>query len=105
MSLRAQNASGWFTKSIHSTTYFSPNAAVLACVAKQPDKPFWLTTYTEFACVMVNRLEQTIYAVRDHVGLEPLFYYVHQNQFMFGSNLPDLIRALKFTPPLNENYV
>lgn len=99
------NASGWPHKTIGHITYFSPNAATLECVIKNPGHEFWHTTYTEFACVMVDNAEKTIQAMRDHVGLEPLFYHHTDKHFIFGSNLPDIIQALGFKPELNQKQL
>jgi asparagine synthase (glutamine-hydrolysing) len=99
------NASGWPHKTIGNITYFSPNTRILENIIKNTGHAFWHTTYTEFACIMFNKSDQTIQAVRDHVGLEPLFYYFENKQFIFGSNLPDMIQALGFKPELNQNQL
>jgi asparagine synthase (glutamine-hydrolysing) len=52
---------------------------------------------------MVDEHQHTVQLVRDHLGLEPFFYCLHQDQLVFGSNLPDVIRALGFTPSVNQN--
>jgi len=105
MSLRSVNASGWPQHTIGDITYFSPNTRILKGILKNPEHAFWHTTYTEFACVMVNNATQTVRAVRDHVGLEPLFYYHTDTHFIFGSNLPDMIHALGFKPELNQDQL
>ncbi len=99
------NASSWPSITIGLRQFFSPDAKLLAKIAQQPDAEFWYTTYTEFACVIIDNNDATINVVRDHFGLEPLFYHLNNGNFIFGSNIPDIIHKLAVIPELNSSQI
>ena len=89
------NASNWLAFNANDKTYYSPNAEVIEQVKKNPNDQFWLSLYTEFACVIVDNLSGEIQLIRDHFGCEPLFYYLTCKQLYFASSLAELIPVLK----------
>jgi asparagine synthase (glutamine-hydrolysing) len=51
-----------------------------------------------FAFCIYNRVTKNIFIARDHAGIKPLFYGVHNNSFVFGSELkifPDFMKKEK----------
>ncbi len=61
------NASQWSSIRSGSKIIYCPNPALLELTHNQVDfQPFWLHTFTAFACIMHDVVEQKIIAVRDH---------------------------------------
>ena len=58
-----------------------------------------------FAFIKWNDTEKKLTAYRDHFGLEPFYYYFQNNHFIFGSNLPDIIKQLPSHPDLNTQKI
>ena len=85
------NASAW--DSNHNQTFFTTN----------PDSPLDAIScknfYEPFAWVKYD--DQQITAARDHFGLEPFYYFFNDKEFIFGSNIPDIIKYLASPPALN----
>lgn len=100
-----KNASKWDSLSIGEKVFLSPNRHVLDLIIKSPDSEFWLNTYTEFALTIIDKQHSKITCVRDHFGLEPFFYYFQDNNFIFGSNLPDIISHIPQKLYINKNNV
>lgn len=105
MIITPKNASSWPSISLGDRICFSPNASILTTIPEHPTQAFWSQTDNEFACVIVNQQQQTIELVRDHFGLEPLFYCIYHEQFIFGGSIADIIKTLGFTPKINEAQV
>lgn len=99
------NASNWSSLTVGSKQFFSPDSKILQLNSANLQAEFWHSTYTEFALVIIDSESQTIVCIRDHFGLEPLFYTRLANKFIFGSNLPDIISALGYTPELNQAQI
>lgn len=80
------------------TTYFSGN---------YPGKFYyeWIDKQNNFALVSYDSKNDSIIACRDHFGQEPLYYYYKDNNFIFSSNLPDLIRVLDYHPTFNLDRI
>lgn len=89
------NVSNWQSFRIGEKTYYSPNIELIAQLRENPQTEFWLTTYTEFSCVIIDNISETIQLVRDHFGCEPFFYFIDQQDLYFASSLAELISALK----------
>ena len=66
---------------------------------------FWCNNPGAFANVSINHKTRKITMIRDQFGVEPLYYYHDKKTFIFGSSLPDIIKSLGRTPPLNMNTV
>lgn len=58
-----------------------------------------------FSFVIYDREQHRITAVRDRVGVKPLFYYLHEGLFMFASELKSFHQHPKFDKTLNKNAV
>ncbi len=58
-----------------------------------------------FAFVIYDKKHQKITAVRDRVGVKPLFYYLHDDLFMFSSELKSFHQHPKFNKTINKNAV
>lgn len=52
-----------------------------------------------FAFAIYDTKSQTIFAARDHLGQKPFYYYHHDGEFAFASEIKSL---LAFKPDLNE---
>src|SRR5215211_7906698 len=46
----------------------------------------------QFAFVIYDRKQKTLFLARDHFGIIPLFYTVADGQFIFGSEIKALVR-------------
>ncbi len=99
------NASKWPSLTIKDYQIFSPNPHILEQLRLNPQQEFWHTMYTEFACIIINNLTQTVCCIRDHFGLEPFFYHLSNNKLIFGSNLPDIIEVIGYTPKINKSQI
>ncbi|MDQ5920226.1 MAG: hypothetical protein QG673_282 [Pseudomonadota bacterium] len=114
------NASDWPSIIVGQQQIFSPNSNILTQLTLNPSTEFWTTTFSEFACVIINIIAfeknftpkkilfesiGDVQAIRDHFGLEPFFYYNDQDKFIFASNLPSIIKCLGYTPPLNYTQI
>jgi len=100
MAIHLINASRWPSLSDESITLYSS--------LKQPTSlqlPKWDTFFSPFAMVLVNHRTQEIFLWRDHFGQEPLYYFSQSHQFIFSSNLPDLLNTLKPRPALLSQVV
>ncbi|HCY38656.1 MAG TPA: hypothetical protein DHV02_02215 [Neisseriales bacterium] len=93
--LHLVNVSNWQSFSIGEKTYYSPNTELIAKLKQNPEFEFWKTTYTEFACIVVDNTSGIILLVRDHFGCEPFFYYLTPRRIYFASSLAELIPALR----------
>lgn len=54
-----------------------------------------------FAFVVYDSISQNIFLVRDRAGVKPLFYYYHNDVFLFGSELKALIKHPRFDKEIN----
>lgn len=45
-----------------------------------------------FAFAIWNKKEQTLFIARDRLGVKPLFYYLDQEQFLFGSEIKTILK-------------
>ena len=90
--MRFINASGW--RQVSKT-----------CFSVKPAPPLTPETcrehYHAFAWLSITDSNNAL-AGRDHFGLEPFYYYVDSQQFIFGSNIPDILKKLNHIPALNQ---
>jgi len=49
----------------------------------------------DFALAIYDRLKQKVFLVRDRMGVKPFYYYINNNELIFGSE----IKALKVAKP------
>lgn len=56
------------------------------------------TVYRPFAWLRFDTLNGEIIGARDHFGLEPFFYCIVDNKFIFGSTIPDILKHLEAKP-------
>jgi asparagine synthase (glutamine-hydrolysing) len=47
----------------------------------------------EFAILIYDRLRETLFAVRDRIGVKPLYYAEHDGAFYFGSEVKAMVAA------------
>lgn len=99
------NASNWSCEMIVGKCCYSPNPEVLLKYRESTTEKFWLSTYIEFAAIIVDPDNHLITLVRDHFGVEPLFYYFDEQQLIFGSSPSDIIGQLGFTPLPNDSVI
>ena len=95
--MKFKNVSNWSSRTFRDTIVYSPNPTIFELLSNQPtlcDKEFWAKLYIPFACVIVSTIQNEIILVRDHVGLEPFYYSIRNNQLFFGSNIPDILEQM-----------
>lgn len=54
-----------------------------------------------FAYVIWDKLKKEVFAARDRIGKKPLYYYWHQGEFAFASEIKSLIAIPKIQPELD----
>ncbi|MDF1759054.1 MAG: asparagine synthase-related protein [Coxiellaceae bacterium] len=69
------------------------------------NRAYWRAREGGFAEVHFNKANQNITLVRDPMGLEPLYYYLHNGHFDFASTLPDLLAKLPTKPNFNHEQL
>ncbi len=61
--------------------------------------------YGDFAFVIFNRETGEVFCGRDPLGVRPLFYSLHDQYFVFGSELRYVLAALPEKPPIRQDYL
>ena len=56
-----------------------------------------------FAFALYDIKKQKLYLVRDRLGIKPLFYYINNNSFSFGSEIKSLKKFFDFKKSINLN--
>lgn len=57
--------------------------------------------YIPFAYVIIDSVEKEIQLVRDHLGIQPLYYYYQNELFIFSESIADIVKQLARVPPIN----
>lgn len=65
----------------------------------------WRTRPGAFAGVWVNQANNTVLLVRDHFGLQPLYYWFEAGKLIFSENIPDILRYLDKLPALHGDQI
>jgi asparagine synthase (glutamine-hydrolysing) len=55
-----------------------------------------------WAFAIFDKKKNKIFAARDRYGIKPLYYYSDQNQFVFASEIPPILKVLNFKAQPNE---
>jgi asparagine synthase (glutamine-hydrolysing) len=55
-----------------------------------------------FVIVIYDKNKNSLYIIRDRVGVKPLFYYLRNNLFMFSSEIKSFHKNLQFHKEINE---
>ena len=58
----------------------------------------------DFALSILDQRKDTLYLIRDRVGVKPLYYYAHEEQLIFASEIKSILAA-GVQPVLNKNEV
>lgn len=58
-----------------------------------------------FAMAIYDKQEQTLFIARDRFGVKPLYYHVGDEQLIFASEIPAILKALPGKPKANENAI
>lgn len=59
----------------------------------------------DFAFAIWNDRQQTLFCARDHFGVRPLYYYLSEHMFAFGSEIKALSCLSEIQLRLNELYI
>ena len=66
----------------------------------------WCVHYQPFACAIISPEKDECILIRDHLGMEPLYYCHHLGkQLIFAQTIPEILQYLPNTPPLLENQI
>ena len=106
--ITAFNASRWYqqTDAMAGIAYYSPFDHSQLIPFQSASKPkTWCHHQGTFAGVWINLQTDEIVMVRDHFGLQPLYYYYQSGQFIFADNIPDILKQLPKTPDLNTDQL
>lgn len=99
------NASMWYYTRADLIHIYCSTEAVLNTVKKTRDKTAWQSMHTGFACLIYNENTHELTLVRDHFGIEPFYYSYHDDLFIFGSTIPDVLKYIHPSPPLNQQQI
>lgn len=58
-----------------------------------------------FAIAIYDTLERKLTLVRDRIGKKPLYYYIHDNHFVFGSELKPIMQYPYFHKKINSDVM
>jgi asparagine synthase (glutamine-hydrolysing) len=58
-----------------------------------------------FAMAIYDKQEQTLFLARDRFGVKPLYYHVSNEQMVFASEIPAILKALPDKPKANDNAI
>lgn len=58
-----------------------------------------------FAMAIYDKQEQTLFLARDRFGVKPLYYHVSNEQMVFASEIPAILKALPNKPKANDNAI
>ena len=78
---------------------------LLHSVASTQCSGTWKNHYQPFAAVIHDLKNNIVLLVRDHLGVEPLYYYYTKDLLIAGQSIPDILSHLKSTPDYNQNYL
>lgn len=92
------NASGW-TQEVH------PDFLLYYVGEKPPRDNICKNFYHPFAWIKINTRQKKSLAARDHFGQEPFYYLYQDNEFIFGSTLPDILKLLEHKPPYTQHLI
>jgi len=59
----------------------------------------------DFSFMIYDRHRQMVWAVKDHLGIRPLFYYQQDKGVLFGSTVGAILNALTDEPGINQDYL
>ena len=72
----------------------------MACL----DLSLWRKHYQPFAVICESPNTDDVVLVRDHFGVEPLYYCNHLGKkLILGQTIPEVLKQLPSTPPLLES--
>ena len=58
-----------------------------------------------FAMAIYDNQEQTLFLARDRFGVKPFYYHVSNEQMVFASEIPAILKALPDKPKANDNAI
>ena len=58
-----------------------------------------------FAMAIYDKQEQTLFLARDRFGVKPFYYHVSNEQMVFASEIPAILKALPDKPKANDNAI
>ncbi len=56
-----------------------------------------------FSFVIWDKDAKQLFGARDHFGIKPFYYYKHNNEFLFGSEIKSFMAYPKFEKKINKN--
>ena len=63
----------------------------------------WQEKFSPFACVIFDASHQNVALVRDHLGMQPLYYYFQHGKLIFAETIPDILQHLPTKNNFNKN--
>lgn len=58
-----------------------------------------------FAAAIYDREEQSLYLIRDRIGKKPLYYWLHEGNLVFASELKPIMKAPGFSQKINQKIL
>jgi asparagine synthase (glutamine-hydrolysing) len=58
-----------------------------------------------FALVIYDKLGRSVFAARDRFGIKPFYYYRDEEHFIFASEIPPILGAMKCQPKPNNQTI
>lgn len=111
LSMISQPRAGWHKSCLSSNdaiVYYSNSLPInkLDSFKQALNPSVWREYLQPFACAIVNESSHEVVLVRDHLGLEPLYYYYQTGiKLIFAQSIPEILQQLSRTPPLCKNQI
>lgn len=58
-----------------------------------------------FAFVIFDTILKKTFGARDRFGIKPLYYYQNNNQFVFASDIPPILKGTDYKPSANDSII
>ncbi|MCH9755998.1 MAG: hypothetical protein K0U37_02240, partial [Gammaproteobacteria bacterium] len=109
--LTSINASHFCQKQLNDRSVIysasSQNTAFISSFKKALNPSIYQDQFDSFAYVLVNKITHEFLLVRDHLGVQPLYYYYEASSktLIFGDTIPDILRHLSSEPRFLESEI
>ena len=89
---------------VHSPAYHSHEQLVIE-LFQQSGVIAFKKIIGDFSFVIYDIINKYVWAVKDHLGIRPLFYHQDDNGLLIGSTIGSILQSLPIHPKLNRDYI
>jgi asparagine synthetase B (glutamine-hydrolysing) len=79
------------------------HAAAPTHFAQALEPSMWQDNFDPFAYVITDTQTHDVLLIRDHLGVQPLYYGYQSGKLVFGETIPDVLQHLDSRPSLNDD--